>query len=269
MLDGEITDLDAAINLVAGWIDQSKNVVVFTGAGVSTESGIPDFRSPGGIWDKYDPRELTFQKFLASEEVRKIRWKMFMEMAQMWKHAKPNPAHFAIAELEVLGKLRAIITQNVDGLHQDAGVSPDKVIELHGTNRVVSCLTCGANWPSEHIRDRIRDEGLEVPDCTECGGLIKTATISFGQAMPENKVIESERLSRDAGLMLVVGSTLVVQPAASMPEIAKQGGARVAIINLSETAGDHYADLVIRDKAGEVLPKVIECYKSKFPAGTA
>ena len=252
----------AAERQVAEWIRASERLVVFTGAGVSTESGIPDFRSPGGIWTKYDPRELTYQKFLADPEVRKLRWKMFMEMDAMWD-AKPNPAHLAVAELHKLGKLCAVITQNVDGLHQDAGVPADKVIEIHGTNRVVLCLQCGSRWPAAAIRERITREKLEIPDCERCGGLLKTATISFGQPMPEKEVQESVRLSEAADLMLVMGSTLVVQPASMMPMLTKEKGGRVVIINLSESAGDHYADLLIRGKAGEILPRIINIYKSR------
>ena len=253
-------DLLAAFRLIAGWVHESSALVVFTGAGVSTESGIPDFRSPGGIWTKYDPRELTFQRYLASPEFRKIRWRMFMEMDEIW-NARPNPAHLAMAELDRLGKLKAVITQNVDGLHQDAGVPADKVIELHGANREVYCLSCNARWPAIEIRDRIQREGLEIPDCAVCGGLLKTATVSFGQPMPQAELRRAEQLSREADLMLVVGSTLVVQPAALMPMIAKDHGARVVIINLSESAGDDYADLVIRGKAGEVMPAILQEYR--------
>jgi NAD-dependent deacetylase len=253
------TDLGAALELVARWIRESQRLIVFTGAGVSTESGIPDFRSPGGIWSKYDPRELTFQKFLADPEVRRLRWRMFMENEAMWK-AKPNAAHLAVAELYRLGKLRAVITQNVDGLHQDAGVPRDLVIELHGTNREVYCLGCGSRWPSAAVRERIAREKLSIPDCPNCGGLLKTATVSFGEAMPERETAEAVRLSEESDLMIVMGSTLVVNPAAMMPMIAKEKGGRVAIINLSETAGDHYADLVIRGKAGDLMPRIVEIY---------
>lgn len=252
-------DPAAACGVVAGWINESRRLVVFTGAGVSTESGIPDFRSPGGIWEKYDPRQLTYQRFLAEPEVRKIRWRMFMENDAMWR-AQPNAAHFAIAELHRRGKLRAVITQNIDGLHQDAGVPGDKVIELHGTNREVYCLDCGRRWPADVIRGRIIEDALEIPDCTACGGILKTATISFGQAMPEKEVRESEGLARECDLMIVIGSTLVVYPAALMPEITHQAGGRVVIINLSESGGDRYADLVIKGKAGETMARVLEEY---------
>jgi NAD-dependent deacetylase len=252
--------LTEAAGLAGQWIAASQSLVAFTGAGISTESGIPDFRSPGGIWEKYDPRELTYQKFLADPQVRKLRWKMFMENEAMWT-AQPNPGHLALVELHRRGKLRAVITQNVDGLHQEAGLPADKVIELHGTNRVVYCVSCNRRWPAAVIRDRIMAEGLEVPDCTACGGILKTATISFGQAMPEPELRAAERLAREADLMLVIGSTLVVHPAGALPLITKQAGGRVIIIALSETAGDHYADLVLRGKAGEVLPLILKGMK--------
>jgi len=224
---------------------------------------IPDFRSPGGIWEKYDPRELTYQKFLADPKVRKLRWKMFMENEKMWQ-AKPNQAHLALGELHEIGKLCAVITQNIDGLHQDGGVPADKVIEIHGTNKEVYCLDCGARWPSEEIRDRIEQDGLEIPDCVECGGILKTATISFGQPMPEKELAESERLAQEADLMLVMGSTLVVTPAALIPVIAKDAGGKVVIINLSETAGDHYADMILSGKAGEIMALVMEEYRERY-----
>jgi len=255
-------DLSAAVALAAKWIGESERLVAFTGAGVSTESGIPDFRSPGGIWEKYDPRELTYLKFLADPKVRKLRWKMFMENEAMWK-ARPNAAHLALAELHRRGKLRAVITQNVDGLHQDAGLPADKVIELHGTNREVYCINCGQRWPAAVIRDRILAEGLEVPECVACAGILKTATVSFGQPMPERELGESERLARESDLMLVIGSTLVVHPAAMIPMIAKEAGARVVIIALSETAGDHYADLVFRGKAGEIMGLILKSMKGE------
>lgn len=258
------TNLEAALELVARWINESQRMVVFTGAGVSTESGIPDFRSPGGIWSKYDPSEFTFDKFVSDPEVRKKRWRLFLEEEALWTAARPNPAHLAVAELHRLGKLRAVITQNIDGLHQEAGLPDELVIELHGTNRFVACLSCSARWPSAKVRERLRRERIEDPPCPECGGIIKTATISFGQRMPEKETRESERLSREADLMLVMGSTLVVHPAAIMPMIAKEAGGRVVIINLSETAGDRYAEMVIRGKAGEILPEVVKRFRKKL-----
>ncbi len=255
--------LEQALDIAAQWIHESGSVVGFTGAGVSTESGIPDFRSPGGIWEKYDPEQMTYQRFLASEEARKQRWQLFMEMESMGK-ASPNPAHYALADLYNLGKLTAVITQNIDGLHQDAGLSEDKVIEIHGTTREVYCLYCGRRGPAEEIRERIRSEGIEVPYCTDCGGILKPATISFGQAMPEQEMRASERLAREADLMLTIGSTLVVQPAALMPMITKEGGGRVIIINLTETGGDGYADMIIRGKAGEIMSALFNRYKEKY-----
>jgi NAD-dependent deacetylase len=262
----ESMELDEVIDLIADWIDEARSVVAFTGAGMSTESGIPDFRSPGGIWSKYDPEEMTFQNFLAKEEVRRKRWRMFVEGRSMLE-AKPNPGHKALADLESLGKLECLVTQNIDGLHQAAGNSQEKVVELHGTQRYVYCLDCGKQWPSEEVLRWIVEDGIEIPECTECGGLVKTATISFGQAMPREEMQKAEDASRNCDFFLVAGSTLVVQPAALMPVIAKQSGAKVVIVNLSETAGDNLADMILRGKTGEILPLIVNKYRDKYNKG--
>lgn len=258
----EAMDIEEVLDMLAGWIHEAKSVVAFSGAGMSTESGIADFRSPGGIWEKYDPREMTYQKFLASEDVRRLRWKMFVEGRAMFD-ARPNPGHVALAELERLGKLDCMITQNIDGLHQAAGNSEDKVIELHGTHRHVLCLDCGRRWPSEEILERLLRDKIDIPDCTDCGGILKTATISFGQPMPREEMERAEEASRNCDFFLVAGSTLVVQPAALMPVMAKQAGARVVIVNLSETAGDNLADIIVQGKTGEILPLIVERYTDK------
>src|SRR3972149_5646804 len=169
---------------VAQWIVASKRVVVFTGAGLSTESGIPDFRSPGGVWDRYNPEDFYFQNFLASEASREKYWRMATEMYEPIKTAQPNQAHLAIAELEKLGKLDCVITQNIDGLHFKAGNSKEKVIELHGTAMSVSCLNCRKKYDRDEVQERLR-KGLKVPYCDACGGPLKPATVSFGQSMPE------------------------------------------------------------------------------------
>ncbi|MFO8058293.1 MAG: Sir2 family NAD-dependent protein deacetylase, partial [bacterium] len=171
--------LNEALGLAAQWLREARSVVGFTGAGVSTESGIPDFRSPGGIWEKYDPEEMTYQRFLASEEARKLRWKLFLEM-EASMNAGPNPSHYALVELYELGKLTGVITQNIDGLHQAAGLPDEAVIEIHGNAKEVYCLSCSRRWPSREIKERIENEGVEVPYCTECGGILKLATVSFG-----------------------------------------------------------------------------------------
>ncbi|MBI2866279.1 MAG: Sir2 family NAD-dependent protein deacetylase [Chloroflexi bacterium] len=249
----------AELDKLARLIAASQRLVVFTGAGVSTESGIPDFRGPDGIWTRFNPADFTLQKFLTSPETRRMSWERFRTNPTL--DAQPNAAHYAIVEMERLGKLDCIITQNVDNLHQRAGNSEDKVIELHGTLKWVICLECGLRYPSQEVR-RWLEEGETVPSCRECGGLLKSATVSFGQAMPQRETAEAERRSRLCDLFLVVGSSLVVYPAASMPRYALEADAKLAIINLQPTHLDHYADTVIRARAGGVLPLVVAGVRS-------
>lgn len=242
--------------LVAQWLRESTKTVVFTGAGISTESGIPDFRSPGGLWTKYDPDDFTFQRFLSSEVSRRNYWKMSTEAFSIIAQAKPNDAHLIIAKLEKMGLVHWIITQNIDGLHQLAGTPREKVIELHGTCRTASCLNCRKRWAREKIHQMVLS-GIEVPRCDECGGLIKPDTVSFGQAMPEKEMAEAFRLSSECHLFIVMGSSLVVQPAASLPLVAKQAGARLVIINRDPTNLDDMADLVIRGSCGQTMRAVL------------
>ncbi len=244
------------IKEVAGWIIQSKRTVVFTGAGLSTESGIPDFRSPGGIWDRYNPEDFYYQNFISSEASREKYWQMSTEMYEPMKQAQPNPAHLAIAEMERLGRLEAVITQNVDGLHLKAGNSPGKVIELHGTAMHVSCLHCQKRYERVAIQERIK-EGVKAPVCENCGGPLKPATISFGQAMPEKETQQAYHLSSLCDLFIVIGSSLVVHPAASMPLVAKRGGAKLVIINRDPTPCDDMADAVIHDLAGPTMDGIL------------
>ena len=244
------------IERLAQLIVESKKTVVFTGAGISTESGIPDFRSPGGIWSKYDPEDFTIQKFLSSPAARKTHWKMFTESGLIME-AEPNPAHYAIAELYQLGKLDCVITQNVDNLHQKAGVAEDKVFELHGNMRWVVCLSCRRRLPLPEVLQKI-DEGVEVPDCPDCQGILKPDGVFFGEALPEETLIEATRRSQNCDLFIVVGSTLVVYPAAYMPTYAINAAAKLAIVNLTPTPIDHYATVIIQGKAGEIMSKVIE-----------
>ena len=246
-------DLNNLAERVAELIINAKRVVVFTGAGVSTESGIPDFRSKGGIWDKFQP--VYFDEFMSSKEARIEYWRQKSELYHDLIKAKPNPAHISIAKLHEMGLLEAVITQNIDGLHQESGIPDDKVIELHGNNRRVCCMSCGRISSIHEAHERIEGGDL-APEC-ECGGYLKPDTISFGQAMPEREVAQAIALSRDCSFFLVVGSTLVVQPAALMPSYAKQSGAFLAIINLSETPCDDICDVLIRGKAGEVLPEIV------------
>ena len=252
------------IQAIAEMVMQSKRLVVFTGAGMSTESGIPDFRSPGGIWEKYDPNELTFQKFLSSEASREHYWQFHYK--GVWPSmlaAKPNPGHYAIADLYRLGKVDCVITQNVDGLHHASGVPEEKIIELHGTIRWVNCLECKKRYPREQIQVRL-DAGEKAPRCEACGGIMKPATIAFGQSMPESETREAEERSEACDLFLVCGSSLVVYPAAQMPVIARHSGAKLVILNLMPTPHDHYADIVVNEKTGKTLPQVVELVRAKL-----
>ena len=244
----------------AEWILQSQRLVVFTGAGLSTESGIPDFRSPGGVWSRYNPADFDFQNFLASEASREKYWQMATEMYASIREARPNPAHLAIYELDRLGKLEVVITQNIDGLHEKAGHGADKIIELHGTALHVSCLNCGKRYNRDEIQERIK-QGIKAPACDDCRGPLKPATISFGQAMPERETREAYRRFAASDLFIVIGSSLVVQPAASLPLAAKRGGARLVIINRDPTPYDDLADLVLHGQAGQILPAILERVK--------
>jgi NAD-dependent deacetylase len=245
------------IRTVASWIEKSKRLVVFVGAGLSTESGIPDFRSPGGVWDHYDPGDFDFQNFITNEKSRETYWKMATEMYVSMKDAEPNAGHKAIAELERIGKLDCLITQNIDGLNIKAGNSALRVLELHGTAMHVTCLDCGTRFDREGVQRRIA-AGEKAPRCPSCNGLLKPSTISFGQAMPEHETAEAYSRSASADLFMVVGSSLSVQPAASMPTVAKRNGARLVIINRDATANDAIADLVIRGEAGPTMAAIIE-----------
>jgi NAD-dependent deacetylase len=214
-------------------------IVFFTGAGVSTESGVPDFRSPGGIWTRYSP--VYFDDFVSSEEARVRYWTMKRETHELYKNVEPNIGHRSVAAFEQRGQLLGLITQNVDGLHGIAGVSPEKMVELHGTDRKVSCLGCGKNFDPDPIYARLTEDSLPSP-CDGCGGLLKPATISFGQPMPQAAMKRAQEWSEAAEVFIVVGSSLVVQPAASFPAIAKQNGALLAIVNRESTPLDALAD---------------------------
>jgi len=249
--------MSGQIEKVAQMIVDSQKVVVFVGAGMSTESGIPDFRSPGGVWDRYDPQEFYIQSFLESETSRERYWQMATEMYEAMKVAKPNRAHLAIAELERLGKLDCLITQNIDGLHFKAGHSPDRVLELHGTAMHVICMDCHKRYDRDAIQARIAD-GDKAPRCDACGGPLKPATVSFGQSMPEEETQAAYEHSAACDLFIVIGSSLVVQPAAQMPVVAKRSGAKLVIINRDATPCDSIADLVVRGQASPTMAAVIE-----------
>jgi NAD-dependent deacetylase len=240
---------------LAQLIVQSRKVVVFTGAGISTESGIPDFRSPGGIWSRYDPEDFTIQKFLSGPAARKTIWKMSLE-GGLLAEAEPNLAHHAIAELHQLGKLDCVITQNIDNLHQKAGVPGDRVFELHGNMEWVVCLSCHRRFPMPEVLRRI-EQGAEVPDCPECKGILKPDAVFFGEALPQETLQEAIRRAKNCDLLVVIGSTLVIYPAAYVPTYARDAGATLAIVNLTSTPFDHYAEVVIRAKAGETMSEVM------------
>ena len=231
-------------------IDLARQAVVFTGAGISTESGIPDFRSPGGIWAKMAP--IDFSDFLASEEARRETWRRRFEADDTWRNAQPNRGHRAVAELVRRGTAAAVITQNIDGLHQASGVPVDQVIELHGNSTYAHCLDCARRYEIAEMRGAFERDGT-APVCETCGGWVKTATISFGQAMPAKPMRRAEIETLAADLFIVAGSSLVVYPAAGFPELAKRNGATLVIINREPTGFDAIADLVLNRAIGETL----------------
>lgn len=232
-------------------IDRSKRIVFFSGAGISTESGIPDFRSPGtGIWNKMKP--IQFQDFMASDATRQESWRRRFEGERVIENAKPNRGHHAVAKLIQTGKASAIITQNVDNLHQDSGIEPHRVIELHGNATYAHCLHCHLRYELADLEAGWKRIG-RVDPCTRCGGIIKSATISFGQSMPEDAMARAEEETGACDLMIVLGSSLVVYPAAGFPEYAKRRGARLAIVNREETSLDEIADLVVHEGIGVTM----------------
>lgn len=254
-------DLDSLAERVADLIINAQRVVVFTGAGISTESGIPDFRSPGGVWERFDPDDFIYQKFVSDPEARRKQWQMLRE-GGLATEAKPNPAHYAIAELDRLGKLDCVITQNVDNLHQKAGVPADRVFELHGNMQWAVCLSCGRRYPFEQVRLRL-DKGEETPDCEACQGILKPSVVLFGESLPEKVLKEATFRSYNCDLFMVIGSTLIVYPAAYMPVYAVDSGAKLVIINLSPTPMDKQATVLIRDRAGEAMSRVLHRVREK------
>jgi NAD-dependent deacetylase len=229
----------------------SRRGVAFTGAGISTESGIPDFRSPGGLWTNNQP--IPFDQFVASREMRNEAWRRKFALEEKFRAAKPGRGHRALARLVERGKLSAVITQNIDNLHQDSGVPAEKVIELHGNGTYAVCLACAARYEIEWVRARFHGAGGIAPDCADCGGPVKSATISFGQSMPEDAMRRAEAETLGADLFLSIGSSLVVWPAAGFPMLAKRNGARLVILNREPTDFDDEADLVVREDIGDVL----------------
>jgi len=252
MLDRE---QEKNLDMIVEMIVRAKRVVAFTGAGISTESGIPDFRSPGGIWRKFDPDDFTIDKFIKSRETRRKQWELLLS-GGMLTDAAPNRAHRGIAELEKLGKLDCVITQNIDGLHQKAGNNPARVFELHGNARTARCLGCRTRFSVERIIS-MNPAGYEAPVCERCGGILKPDVIFFGEALPEDVLRQASLHAGKCDLFIVVGSSLVVYPAASLPRYAKEGGAKIVIINFTPTPQDELADLVIHCRAGEAIGRII------------
>lgn len=253
----------AAPAALGALLTHARRVVVFTGAGVSTESGIPDFRSPGGVWTRYDPRDFTFDRYVRDADVRRRAWAMRREMADL--APEPNAAHRAIARLEHAGRSPGVITQNIDGLHQAAGSRT--VVEVHGTALEVACIGiaprpdrprgCGWRVPTAWVLEHV-EAGDDDPRCPECSGLVKSATISFGQALDEDVLATAAEMAAGADVLLAVGSSLQVHPAAGIPEVAHDAGADLAIVNDEPTPLDRLAALVVRGRAGEVLPPAID-----------
>ena len=248
-------DVDTAVARLRGLIGAAKVVLPFTGAGISTECGIPDFRSPGGLWTRYAP--IQFEDFLASREKRAEAWRRRFAMEREFADAKPGRGHRALASLYRAGKVRAVVTQNIDNLHQGSGISAEHVVELHGNSTYAHCLDCGQRYELPWVKQQFTASGGQAPDCTDCGGPIKSATISFGQAMPEAAMRRAEEETRACDLFLAVGSSLVVWPAAGFPLMAKRNGARLVILNRDVTEFDDLADLVVHDDIGSVLSSFI------------
>jgi NAD-dependent deacetylase len=243
-------DIQSAVERLGDIIAASRTIVPFTGAGISTECGIPDFRSPGGLWTRNRP--IPFDEFVASRDARDESWRRRFAMEETFAAAKPGRGHRALASLYRAGKIPAIITQNIDNLHQASGFAADHVIELHGNTTYARCLGCGRSYDLPWVKQRFDADG-GAPDCTDCDEPIKTATVSFGQAMPEDAMMRAGELAQHCDLFIAIGSSLVVWPAAGFPMMAKNSGARLVIINREPTEQDEIADLVIPFDIGETL----------------
>ncbi|MDQ1402798.1 MAG: NAD-dependent deacetylase [Actinomycetota bacterium] len=247
---------DPTIPEVRGWIERAQRVLVLTGAGISTDSGIPDFRGPNGVWTK-DPeaeKTATLQHYLADPDIRKRSWQNRLT-SPIWD-AQPNAAHLAIAELERRGQLHMLVTQNIDGLHALAGISPSRIVEIHGNARTVMCWECGDRAPMERALARVR-AGEDDPPCRSCGGILKSDTISFGQNLRPDDIVRAEAAAQSCDLLLAIGSTLTVYPAAGIVPVARNHGATLVIVNGEETAFDDWADAVLRGPIGEIVPSLL------------
>jgi NAD-dependent deacetylase len=248
-------DLKSANERLQQLVAEATFILPFTGAGISTECGIPDFRSPGGIWTKMRPIE--FDDFLAHQDMRDESWRRRFAMEDRFGGAKPGRGHLALASLYKAGKVRAVVTQNIDNLHQASGIAAADVVELHGNTTYAACLDCAKRYELSWVREKFTSAGGRAPNCSECDGYIKTATISFGQAMPEAAMRHAYELAESCDLLIAIGSSLVVWPAAGIPLLAKRNGARLVIINREETDCDSVADIVVRHDIGAVLAPFI------------
>ncbi len=246
--------LEQQLQDAAELLQQAERIVALTGAGISTESGIPDFRSPGSIWQQQPP--VSYHAFISKPEARQQYWQTRRNLSGQVATARPNAAHLALAELERKQRLLGIITQNFDGLHHDAGNNAERIVELHGTSRAAACTLCGRRSSIKELQQRI-DTGEIDPTCPDCGGFLKAATILFGQRVPEAELTRAREYSITCDLLLVVGSSLKVTPAARLPRLALQNNVPLIIINLQPTPLDEYADVVINEKAGAVLPPLV------------
>jgi len=242
-------DLETAIDRLRVMIEEAAAILPFTGAGISTESGIPDFRSPGGLWTRNRP--IPFEEFMASRDMRDESWRRRFVMEEKFGRAKPGRGHLALASLYRAGKAPALVTQNIDNLHQASGIDVNDVVELHGNTTYATCLDCEKRYELPWVREKF-EKGAHAPDCA-CGGFIKTATISFGQAMPAAAMERAQQLAMRCDLFLAIGSSLVVWPAAGLPLRAKRNGAKLVIVNREPTEFDALADLVVRNDIGDVL----------------
>ncbi|MEM7425539.1 MAG: Sir2 family NAD-dependent protein deacetylase [Pseudomonadota bacterium] len=236
-------------------VASARTIVAFTGAGISTECGIPDFRSPGGFWTKNRP--IDFREFVASPDARREAWSRFLKLRDEHLGVKPGSGHAALAKLHAAGKLSHVITQNIDNLHQDSGLPADAIIELHGNGTYAKCLDCGQRHELDWCALEFENSG-ECPRCASCGGLVKTATISFGQAMPQDQMMRAEAATLECDLFLSIGSSLSVQPAAGFPLVAAQNGAKLVIINRDDTPLDGYADVVLNTDIGDTLNELAQ-----------
>jgi NAD-dependent deacetylase len=251
-----MSDFDETLGAVRRWIDEAECVVVLTGAGISTDSGIPDFRGPKGVWTKNPEAEkmATIQHYMAEPEIRRRSWQQKLAMAGAAR--EPNAGHRALVALHKRGKLDTLITQNVDGLHQDAGIPPEIVVEIHGTLREFVCMKCGDGGPMELALERVR-AGEEDPACQRCGGILKSATISFGQGLVAEDLERAERAANACDLIIAIGTTLSVYPIAGVVPVAKRTGARVVILNAEPTAMDELGDAVLQGGISEILPRMV------------